>query len=146
MGRARTSDADTPTAGDAASPSAEAPAGTAAPRKKKRKRRKISKTEAVRRALATLGADATNADIQKHIRERYKVQMKPTHISSCKSTLLKTQREQGTAADGPTTRSTGRPAGRPADLLSPSELRSLKELVDRVGRKKFHEYLDLLYP
>src|SRR5262249_36263567 len=103
------------------------------------------------RALATLGPDASNTDIQKHIRERYKVQMKPTHISSCKSTLLKTQREQGgTVADGPTPRSTGRPvgrpAGRPADLLSPSELRSVKELVDRVGMKKFHEYLDLLYP
>jgi hypothetical protein len=147
MGRAKTSEADTPTTEDTAMPSAETPpAGEAATLKKRRKRRKISKTEAVRRALDTLGREAANTDIQKFIRDRYKIQMKPTHISSCKSTLLKALREQGdSVADGPP-RSAGRPPGRPSDNLSLGELRSIKELVDRVGVKKFREVLDLLYP
>ncbi len=50
---------------------------------------KITKKEAVRRALAELGDDAEIARLQGHILERFGYDMTPGHISTTRGTLFK---------------------------------------------------------
>src|SRR5262245_40809381 len=97
MGRARSSETETASADGASANPGLASGGEAPATPAGKKKRKVTKTEAVRRALKRLGQDATNPDIQEFIRRRYHIAMELPHISSCKSTLLKAMREQGTS-------------------------------------------------
>jgi hypothetical protein len=52
-------------------------------------RQGISKNEAVRRALADLGPDAKLSDLQRHIQERFGLEMSTNHIASSRSDARK---------------------------------------------------------
>src|SRR5260370_27109386 len=49
----------------------------------------MTKWEAVKRALATLGRDAKPLAIQSHVRDKYKIQMTAGHVSTYKKKLAK---------------------------------------------------------
>jgi sRNA-binding protein len=53
------------------------------------KRKQIPKIEAVRRAMAALGAGASRADLQGYVRQKFGVKIGLDHISSCKADLAK---------------------------------------------------------
>jgi sRNA-binding protein len=54
-----------------------------------RRRQKIAKVEAVRRAMTALGEDATRTDIQGYVRQKFGVKIGLDHISNCKGELAK---------------------------------------------------------
>jgi hypothetical protein len=54
-----------------------------------RKRKQITKVEAVGRAMAALGAEASRGDIQGYVRQKFGVKIGLDHISNCKGELAK---------------------------------------------------------
>jgi hypothetical protein len=60
---------------------------------------KVSKLDAVARALAELGGDATRPQIQSFVKDRFGYATTPDHISNCKSDLAK--RAKKAAAKAP---------------------------------------------
>src|SRR4051794_31376909 len=54
-----------------------------------RKRNKITKVEAVGRAIAALGEEASRGDIQGYVRQKFGVKIGLDHISNCKGELAK---------------------------------------------------------
>jgi hypothetical protein len=53
------------------------------------KRKQLPKIEAVRRAIAALGAGASRADLQGYVRQKFGVKIGLDHISNCKGELAK---------------------------------------------------------
>jgi hypothetical protein len=64
-------------------------AGPAAATKTAAKRKKLPKVEAVRRAMAALGAGASRADLQGYVRQKFGIKIGLDHISTCKGDLAK---------------------------------------------------------
>src|SRR5262249_56013338 len=54
-----------------------------------KKTNSITKQEAVRRALADKGRDATPSQLKPYIKEKFGFDMSPEHITSCKTKVLK---------------------------------------------------------
>jgi hypothetical protein len=54
-----------------------------------RKRKQITKVEAVGRAMAALGEEASRGDIQGYVRQKFGVKIGLDHISNCKGELAK---------------------------------------------------------
>ncbi len=114
---------------------------------------KISKQEAVRRALAHFGRDAKPGQMRPWIKEQFGIDMGADHISTAKGSILKaagkgkSKAKASTAKtaspavparkDAPAPATSGRAAGIPLhDILS------VKELVARVGRDQLHTLID----
>jgi hypothetical protein len=53
------------------------------------KRKKLPKIEAVRRAMTALGKEASRADIQGYVRQKFGIKIGLDHISNCKGDLAK---------------------------------------------------------
>jgi hypothetical protein len=125
----------------------------------------MTKWEAVKRALATLGRDAKPLAIQSHVRDKYKIQMTAGHVSTYKKKLAKkaavsTRAPQKAAAAPRQAPANGRPrassppapaaAARPADRALGLEgdavrIRDVlltKELLDRVGPGRLRILID----
>src|SRR5450755_1991739 len=64
-------------------------AGSATATETGRKRKKITKVEAVGRAMAALGEDASRGDLQGYVRQKFGVKIGLDHISNCKGELAK---------------------------------------------------------
>ena len=98
-------------------------AGPAAATDAAPERKKLPKVEAVRRAIAALGAGASRADIQGYVRQKFGVQIGLDHISSCKSELAKRMAKAATPAgpESATTKTAALPAA--SGKLSPPESR-----------------------
>jgi hypothetical protein len=101
--------------------------------------------EAVRRALDELGQDATPKDLQRHIKERYAINMTPEHVSTYKSSLLR--KKKGRRGRKP--KDEGAPAAasstaRGGAAISLRDLRALKELADRIGGSRLRELAELV--
>jgi hypothetical protein len=62
------------------------------------KRKKLPKVEAVRRAIAALGAGASRADIQGYVRQKFGIKIGLDHISNCKGELAKRAAKAATPA------------------------------------------------
>ena len=62
------------------------------------KRKQIPKIEAVRRAMAALGAGASRADLQGYVRQKFGVKIGLDHISNCKGELAKRAAKAATPA------------------------------------------------
>jgi hypothetical protein len=109
----------------------------------------IPKKEMVARAIQHLGRKADRTDIQDFIRREFNTEMTLTHISSTKSQYLsgkgkgKGKRGKRKAAAAPSAANGGGPA-REEGLLR--DMRILKELIDRLGLKKFNSMVELLAP
>jgi hypothetical protein len=82
------------------------------------KRKKLPKIEAVRRAIAALGAGASRADLQGYVRQKFGVKIGLDHISNCKGELAKRAAKAATPA-GPGS-ATAKSAASPAESGKPS--------------------------
>jgi hypothetical protein len=82
------------------------------------RRKKIPKVEAVRRAMAALGAAASRADLQGYVRQKFGIKIGLDHISNCKGELAK-QAAKATTPAGPGSAATKSAAG-PAASGKPS--------------------------
>src|SRR5262249_27513360 len=88
----------------------------------------ITKTEAVKRALAELGQDSKPLELQKHIKAQFGIHMEPQHISNYKSML----RSSGRSA---MIRKSPKKIVRAATTgsITLDEIRAVQEVVSRVG-------------
>ena len=122
------------------------------------KKPKVTKTEAVKRALAALGEEATRTEIQSHVRKKYGLEITLDHISNCKGELAKRASAEGTqtaapakkpAAPKPQAKSPA-PAPGPAkgkngaagDVVRLDDVLLAKELLNRVGAGPLRTLLD----
>jgi hypothetical protein len=99
----------------------------------------MTKTEAVKRALAELGQDAKPLELQKHIKTQFGIHMEPQHISNYKSTLKgagksalirKPVRKLAPAA--------------PAGGISLDDIRAVKQVIDKIGADKVRQLAEVL--
>ena len=128
--------------------------GAAAPQQTKGS---ITKQEAVRRAVAALGKNALAKEIQKHVKEKFNLDMTIDHIYTAKSSVLGKKKKAATkpAADKPPAPQPAvavasvRPAPAPVSSKQPGgisleDLQSAKALLGRVGAEQLHRLIDLL--
>ncbi len=110
-----------------------------------------NKMEAVRRAMDGLGYDASPSDIQKYIKDNFDVDMSANMISSYKSTLRskaglvgrrRKKRGRPKKIDSIPTASAAPVAYHDAVLWK--DLRTIKEIAGRIGRKGLRELVELL--
>jgi hypothetical protein len=127
----------------------------------------MTKWEAVKRALATLGQDAKPLAIQSHVRDKYKIQMTAGHVSTYKKKLAKkaaastlTPRKAAPApshapANGraaasrpPAPTAVAPPADRvpgpKGDVVRIQDVLLTKDLLDRVGAHRLRVLIDAL--
>jgi hypothetical protein len=99
-----------------------------------------NKAEAVRRALAALGGDATPTEIQGYIKSNFDVDMTTKVISVYKSKMAKKRGGARRKAPG------GQPPATSGlqEAISLRDLRTLKELKDRHGLTRLRELLELV--
>ena len=85
---------------------------------------KLSKMEAVQRALTTLGADAKPLELQSHIKSSYGIAMSTDHISTYKGDIARKKAKAAAKAAGSARRR--RPPGhrRPRRLTTPPKART----------------------
>jgi hypothetical protein len=115
-------------------------AATAAPAEGAR----MTKMEAVRRALAKLGRDAKPLQLREFIRSEFGIEMSADHISTYKGVLLK--KAGGKSKPGPNPPQGAAPAARavsPAGLTL-DDIRAVKQLVDRLGADRLRELAEVL--
>src|SRR6516162_281932 len=107
---------------------------------------RTNKMEAVRQALNSLGYEASPADIQQFVKDKFGQNMSPNMISSYKSSLRSKAGVKGRR------RKRGRPAktetsAAPAtfqDGVPWKDIRAIKEIVGRIGVKGLRELVELL--
>src|SRR2546421_675302 len=118
----------------------------------------ITKIEAVRRALAELGKDAKPSAIQPFVKERFGIEMTPSHITVAKGKILakaskgkpsakKSAAQKQVAAPKPAAPETHVLPAAPKPTtggVSLQDLGTLKELVGRVGADNLRTLIDLL--
>jgi hypothetical protein len=111
---------------------------------------KVSKMEAMRRAVQSLGKEASPKDLQGHIEKEYKLTMSYDMASTYKSSVLK---ELGKAK-----KPGGKPSKRPASSsggqkpvaratvggISLEDIRAVKDLADRIGAEKVQQLAQVL--
>jgi hypothetical protein len=94
-------------------------AGSATATETGRKRKKITKVEAVGRAMAALGEDASRGDLQGYVRQKFGVKIGLDHISNCKGELAKRAAKAPPSA-GPKAAAVVQPAAAPAASRKPT--------------------------
>jgi hypothetical protein len=117
----------------------------------------LTKMDAVRQALATLGKDAKPIQLQGHIRKEFGIEMSTDHISTYKGNILRKKGGKGRrggkkAAAKPSEAPAAAPAalvpkvgGRGANVaVSMGDLQALKDLVQRVGANNLRSLIDLM--
>src|SRR5262245_48646329 len=110
---------------------------------------KITKVEAVRRALGHFGRDAKPAQMQGWIKDQFNLQMTTDHISTAKGDILR----KGKKRAGPP-KAEAKPGAVPPARAAPGRAKEaaiplqdilyLKELVQRVGPGSLHTLIDAL--
>jgi hypothetical protein len=116
----------------------------------------ITKQDAVRRALATLGKTASAKDIQKHVKETFSFDMTIDHIYNAKSNVLakgkkKASKPKGKLPAPPEPAAGANPpaksapvARQPAGGISLADIEAVKDLLGRVGADNLKALADLL--
>jgi hypothetical protein len=102
---------------------AQAAANAPAASKTRRKRKKLTKLEAVRRAMGALGEEASRKDIQGYVRQKFGFKMGLDHISNCKGELAKRAAKATTLAGPPAA------AAKPAATLASRKPTALESRV-----------------
>lgn len=122
---------------------------------------RLTKTEAVRRALAKLGPDAKPAAIQTYVRDECGVEMTTDHISTTKGILLR--KAGGPSSNGAgenvATRTAKRTSRTPAPAgdadtssgsqrsikgISLDDVETVKRLTGRIGAEQLHRLVRLM--
>ena len=115
---------------------------------------KITKQEAVRRALAHFGKDGKPAQMQGWIKEQFGIEMSTDHISTAKGIILrkaggkakksaakkaapKPQVQPAAASTSPP-----KPTGGKAGGIALEDILAVKELVGRLGARPLHTLID----
>jgi hypothetical protein len=115
--------------------------------------KKITKHEAVRRALATLGQMAMPLDIQRFVKEQFGLDMTTDHISVSKGKILHERpRGKTTGKKKPAPKQTApevqrQPAaktGTGAGTISLQDIATVKDLLRRVGGGELRSLVELL--
>jgi hypothetical protein len=117
----------------------------------------ITKIEAVRQALSKLGKAASRPAIQKFIKNNYRLDITPDHISNCKAELrkrkgpakkavsqqpAKTAMSQQPAAAKPEPK---KPAsGAKGHAIGLEDIETVKDLVERVGAGSLRKLIDVM--
>jgi hypothetical protein len=108
----------------------------------------ITKQDAVRRALAALGHQASAKDIQKHVKETFGHDMTIDHIYNAKSTVMakaRTKRQKPAAPKPAPEKPAAAPLARNATgAISLEDVQAAKALLERVGAGQLHQLIDLL--
>jgi hypothetical protein len=104
----------------------------------------ITKVEAVRRALAELGADATPTQIQGWIRDQLGIDMNTDHISTTKSDLRRKAAGKGKPAVQQASKAAADGAGNGKGGISLNDIAAVKDLVGRVGADQLRALIDVL--
>jgi hypothetical protein len=124
----------------------------------------MTKKNAVEKGLKTLGNSATPTQLQKHIREHYKIEMDLKHISTAKNKIMKAagvrkQASLKTPATKPpahqetAARTVPRTPGprratalqaRETSGISLKDIETVKDLVERVGATSLKKLIDVM--
>jgi hypothetical protein len=104
-----------------------------------------SKMDAVRRALAALGRKAKPAEIQEYVKEHFDVEMSAKMASVYKSKTRKGGKRgrPGRKPKGDAAVTAAAPRGAAAGVTF-RDLRTLKELSDRLGHSRVQELLEMM--
>jgi hypothetical protein len=128
----------------------ESPAAEAAPTRKKKK---VTKLEAVRRTLAKMGNEAKPSKMQGYIKKRFGIEMTTDHISTYKGDISrkaarlaagenaapgKPKVRKAAPAKAPTEKGNGTSAVMLEDVLK------LRDLVERVGPDHLRTLIDVM--
>ena len=100
-------------------------AGSAAANEAVRKRKKLAKVEAVRRAMTALGEEATRTNLQGYVQQKFGVKMSLNHITKCKTKLAMRAAKAATPA-GPKA-AAAKPAAAAAASRKPAAAESRAE-------------------
>jgi hypothetical protein len=106
-----------------------------------------SKTEAVRRALATLGTNAVPTEIQVYVKAHFGIEMNTKVISVYKSKLTHQKGKKRNAGRKPKTvegQTTSAPQAAPQTDVSFKDLRALREMTNRLGPSRMRELMTLM--
>jgi hypothetical protein len=98
---------------------------------------KMTKQEAVQCALTELGNDAKPKQIQGFVKDNFGIEMGTDHISTAKGTILRKTKPAVRNGTAPTSK------GKPADTILLQDIRTLKELVGRLGMKPVLDLIDV---
>jgi hypothetical protein len=116
----------------------------------------ITKQEAVRRALAALGKNATGKDVQKYVKETFGFDMTIEHIYNAKSNVLgkgkkKAMKPAGKQPPAPEPTAAAKPlvqqapvARQPAGGISLEDIEAVKGLLGRIGADNLKVLAELL--
>ncbi|HMC63647.1 MAG TPA: hypothetical protein VKI65_01795 [Gemmataceae bacterium] len=103
---------------------------------------RITKWDAVGRALAELGKDAKPLQIRDFIRSHIGINMEPQLISNYKSAISKKAAKQSALI-----RKTAAPASRPTSTgggITVEDIKAVKEVVERIGADKVRQLTEVL--
>jgi hypothetical protein len=105
---------------------------------------KLTKAEAIRRALAKLGNKAMPTEIQAFIKTNFGVEMTTKVISVYKSKLVKKKGKPGRKPK--VVGATDEPAPQRAmhEAVSFKDMRTVKEISDRLGPARMRELVELM--
>ena len=111
-----------------------------------------SKMEAVRKALAELGKNAQPLDIQKHIKEKFGLDMTPAHISNYKTSIIGKRRgkkaAKASAANGEAKPMSAGPVKAASHKASAGitlhDIETVKGLVNRLSQHDLKSLIEVL--
>ena len=116
---------------------------------------KITKAEAVRRALRHLGKDAGRAEIQTYVKDELGIDMNLDHVSTARAEALrKMGAKKAKAKAAPKTEEAGKeaapPAAKPAakaaakDGILLEDILKIKKLVETVGPAELRTLIEVM--
>lgn len=106
--------------------------------------------EAVRQAMDALGYDASPTEVQTYIKDNFDVDMSPNMISSYKSTvrskagLSGRRKKRGRPKKDAAATTSASPSVSFHEAVTWKDLRTIKDIAGRIGKKGMRELLELL--
>jgi len=112
----------------------------------------VSKIDAMRQTLATLGKDASNQDIEGHLKKTFGLTLSPATFSNYKSVASneggKKKKKKGRKAVQKVAETAAAPAASTSfhgrSNYSIEDIRAVQELAGRLGAKKLQELAEVL--
>ena len=117
----------------------------------------ITKIDAVKRALSKLGKNASRPDIQKFLKDNYRLDITLDHISNCKGELRKKKGAAKSAVSQQPAKAavSQQPAAQKQEPKQPAsgpkghaigleDIATVKDLVERVGAGSLRKLIDVM--